>query len=316
MLGRLTLLFIVIALPVFAADNFEQARMPNGRHRGKLLDTRWKRTVRLLGQDEGAPYRRAPDDVVMSNFLDGGEFWVVRVPANAVDDIYFQKEEFPAVVPAAHTQLRFRLKPGFEAELFPQYEGTTPTRATVSDLVFSVDAVQVPGDVFDVWRGLWNHFGLALRFQSMEEVYYRSVYSRGHVVEQIKLQLPDKDKQDAFREAVRRADEAKMSRMYNTVLQSCTTNAFGILDVAIHGSWYFLVPTSLPHVLPVLPRTYLRFRGLISRSDLLHNSTPSVNEELAALANDPTMALRKAQDESCFEELRRHFLESRRTSRR
>jgi hypothetical protein len=46
-----------------------------------------------------------------------------------------------------------------------------------------------------------------------------------------------------------------MDVMYNTVPESCTTNAFGMIDVAIHGAWYFLVPTSAAHLLLVLPRT-------------------------------------------------------------
>jgi hypothetical protein len=309
--GLVALVLTVVCSTAPGADNFERAPMPKGLHRGQLLDTSFKRTVRVLGPEETAPYRRADDDWVVANVLHEGQFWIARIPNGAVRDIFFQKEVFPAVVPAAHTQLRFRFKDGHEAELFPQYEGTTPPDRFLGDLVFSVDAVQVPGDVFDVWRGLWNHFGLALRLVSLKEVYYRSVYGRGHTVEQIRLVLGDEAKQAAFREALRRADRARMDVMYNTVRESCTTNAFGIIDVAIHGAWYFLVPTSAPHVLPVLPRTYLRLRGLISRADLLRNSTPPVNEELAHLADDPTFPARKARDEAQFAAARAAFLAGR-----
>lgn len=309
---RSSLLWVSLCLLAAAAlaetpDNYEAVRVPRGLHQGKLLDTSWKRTLRVLDTVEGGPYRVQPTDLVVTNFLHRGQFWIARIPQGAVETVYFHKEVFPAVVPAAHTQLRFHLKPGHEAVLFPQYAGAEAPEP-VADVVFSVDAVQVPGDVFDVWRGLWNHFGLALRLQSLEEVYYRSIFARGHTIEQIKLVLSDKQRQAAFADAIQRADEAKMSRMYNTILRSCTTSAFGILDEAIHGAWYFLIPTSLPHILPVLPRTYLRFRGLIATSDFVRNATPSLNVELAHLADEPSFPERKKKDDARQAALRAAFL--------
>ena len=116
---------LTIALPTFAepppdSRNFETALMPKGVHQGERLDTTQRRSIRILDADEATPYTKAAGDTVFANFFHEGKFWLARLPADAVEEVYLHKDVFNAPIPVAHSQLRFRLKEQQAIELFPQ----------------------------------------------------------------------------------------------------------------------------------------------------------------------------------------------------
>src|SRR5262245_61129481 len=111
---------MIAALPAWAraqcsldpADPFEpRAAMPRGPFAGRCLDTSEERSIRILSPAEAAPYGLTPDSdraFVIANVRHAGRYWVAQIDPSAAEDVVFQVEYFPAIVPAAHTQLCFR----------------------------------------------------------------------------------------------------------------------------------------------------------------------------------------------------------------
>ena len=83
-------------------DMYEpRARFTKGPWTGECLDTKIRRPVQAL---------RTPDatnpTLELANVFHDDGFWRALVPTDAVANVYFQLEYFPAIVPAGHTQIR------------------------------------------------------------------------------------------------------------------------------------------------------------------------------------------------------------------
>lgn len=276
-----------------AEEDFETVYMPRGRYQGQLLDTRDRRSVRLLEGDEAKPYRRGEGEMVITNFYHEGKFWVARFPADCVEAVFFQKVVMKTKVPAAHAQLRFKFKPGKEVELFGA-TGERPRDAHIPDVVYSVEAMPVYGDKYDLFNGMKDHFGLGLRIMSIQEAYFKSIYANDQHVEQIPLDVIDRAEQVLLREALTRSNEVGMGDMYNTITRSCCTESFRLLDRSSARTWLRMPAYGLV-VLPILPRTYLWLRQLIDFKTLLRNPYPSLEEEFAHWKETPWWADRLAK---------------------
>ena len=267
--------------------------MLRGRYKGQLLDTRDRRSVRLLEGEEAKPYLRDPADIVIRNFYHEGKFWTARFLPESVEAVYFQKVRMKTRVPAAHAQIRFQLKKGKEAELFSA-DGSVPRDPKITDVVYSVEAMPVYGDKYDLYNGTQDHFGLGLRIMSIQEAYSKSIYANDQHVGQILLSVVEKAEQVLLKEAFVRSDELGMDQMYNTIIRSCCTESFRLLDRSSARTWLRMPGYGLV-VLPMLPRTYLYMRGLIDFKTLLRNPTPSLEVEFAHLKNTEWWVERLAQ---------------------
>ncbi len=294
-LVALALTLFIAATPVFGGDedNYENAYMPRGRYQGQLLDTRDRRSIRIFTDLEASPYRQNADDIIIANFYHEGKFWIARFPADGVDEIFFHKVVMKTKVPAAHAQLRFKMKKGHEIELYAPAGAAVPTSNKISDVVYSVEAMPVYGDKYDLFNGVRNHFGLGLRFMSIEEAYFKSIYLNDQHVEQIPLSVLPNAEQTLLREALVRSDTLGMAQMYNTLTRSCCTESFGLLDRSSARTWLRMPAYGLV-VLPMLPRTYLWLRQLIDFGTLIRNQYPSLEEEFAHLKETVGWSARKA----------------------
>lgn len=282
------------ALGADEKDNYEQAYMPRGRYQGMLLDTRDRRSIRILDEKAAAPYHKEAGDIVISNFYHEGKFWIARFPADCVHSIYFQKVVMKTRIPAAHAQLRFKLKAGKDVELYPQIGAELPQLAKIGDVVYSVEAMPVYGDKYDLINGVKNHFGLGLRFMSIQEAYFKSCVLNDQHIEQIPLDVPADAEMVLLREALLRSHQLGMKDMYHTIINSCCTASFGLLDHSAARSWLRMPAYGL-EVLPLLPRTYLWLRQLISVGTVFRNRYPSLEVQFAHLKETPGWAERKAQ---------------------
>ena len=246
-----------------------RAEIPRGPFKGRCLYTRELRSLRLLSKEaaaaRGLPAR--PGLLYLANVRHADRFWLAAVDPRAVEAAIVQIEYFPAIVPAAHTQLRFRFAPGRGPVLVPQRRGGRQDPVRLRDLVYSVEAVPVVGgDAYDLVKGMEDHFGTAYRMVSLSDRYHRMVVIDHHRVMQLRLRLTPRERRDLFVHAVRLGDRCGMKLMYHTLARNCTTELVRVIDQTVaYSPWrsafknaaFFMcsIPTELPHT--------LRIRGLL-----------------------------------------------------
>ena len=245
--------------------------------------------MRVLARDEVAALGLAPalGCVIVANVRHADRYWIAEVAPGAVGDVIVQLERFPAAVPAAHCQLRFRFAPGAEPLLIPQTPGAGRDSVRVADLVYSVEAVPVVGgDSYDLWRGLWDHYGNAYRLCSLDDRYQSMVVRAGHRVEQLRLRLSPDQRQRVLEAALRRGDRAQMQVMYNTLTCNCSTEDYRALDDAVRydaGRSLLKFAASPLEAMPTQARIVLGARGLLDAGSEL----PDLARERAAASGGP-----------------------------
>jgi hypothetical protein len=255
-------------------------RWLRGKNAGKPVDTSTRRPLRILRGAEAAPYSPKEGEIVAAGFSHGDKFFVAKFPKDAVQDVIFQKWDFGEkrlrlklgpwvlfdheILHVAHTEVRFKLKPGSPVLLYPQAApepGRAPEPvASVDDLVTSVEAVGIPGETFNIAGGLLNHFVAVRRFKSLRQSFQDRVVREGRLVQQWLLAVDESAKQRLLAKAMHLSDEEGYGAPYHLFLHSCTTEAFKLIDLALPLSHYWA------HALrriPMFPEAYLWARGLL-----------------------------------------------------
>jgi hypothetical protein len=275
-----------------ASDRFEpHERIPAGKYRGRCYDTRRARPVVQLDDTQAAPYGgRAQGELVIANVFHDHGFWVAHVPVDGIEEVLFQLEYFPAIVPAGHTQMRIRFRADAPVRLVGQSARNAGQTVEMRDLVFSVEAVGQPGYKYDIVRGIVNEFGTAYRVASLESRLDEMVVKQGHVVEQWQLELEPSETQRLLANYVRESDERNMQTMYNTLFVNCTNEAIRILDESVTYTVAEQVGRFLAKVTEFYPnivRAALIARGLLpidQSTDWPHlDQDPTVADLLADL---------------------------------
>jgi hypothetical protein len=246
-----------------------------GPYRGRRLDTSEQRSVWLLSREEASAIglAPAPGRLLAANVRHAGRYWIAEIAPGGVSDVIVQLEQFPAVVPAAHCEMRFRFAPGAEPLLRPQTREGGGRALRLRDLVYSVEAVPVVGgDSYDLWRGLWDHYGNAYRLCSLADRYQAMVVRAGHRVEQLRLVLTPDQRRAVLEAALRRGDHAQMNVMYNTISRNCATEVYRALDDVVRydaGGVVLKFAASPLETFPTQAKLALRARGLLDRSSEL-----------------------------------------------
>lgn len=262
------LFFVSLSLPVLGGEDpyaFEET-MPDGPFKGEVLDTSEKRAVVWLGTKRFA------------NFYHRGRFWIGSYPAEAVQDVIFQIERWANAGPAAHIQLRFRLKPTHLLRLVPQ-NGRATRPVQVRDIIVSAEATYAVGrsHEYEVLAGLQQKYGITARAVSLDEKVQRMRRDRDFRIEQVRLNLSDDRKNLLLDTALHMSWRMAHSEMYDTLRNSCTTFAFDVLDdVASHRGWRRWA--SRLDQIPVLSRFYLFSRGLVLANG--GSRLPDLQEEI------------------------------------
>jgi len=206
------------------ADPYEpRARFEIGPWTGECLDTQTRRPVEVLASPE-----QSSNSLELANVFHDDGYWFASIPTDAIENVYFQLEYFPAVVPAGHTQIRVEFS---EPVILSGHSSwNLGDEQQIYNLVLSAEAVPRVGDGYDLFRGVQNHFGLALRVTSLAARYESMIVEQDHHVEQWRLMLTEEEKVDLLTFYTEQSDELGLGSTYHTITRNCTTEIVRSLD--------------------------------------------------------------------------------------
>lgn len=292
--------------PQARAEDPPYAVLPSGQYAGEQLDTRNMRTLRAITPEEDAKYRQSPDDVILTDFKHQGKFWTARFPADAVQEAIVQKvvfNRFPAIswlrwfgvkteeIPMnVHQQMRFKLKPGKEIELFAP-PGTDQPLANnkLNDIVFSADALG--RDMTRLFQPSLSFRGanvLARQFMSTEDSWAYFASGLRFTIEQTAAPFSEEGKQKALNEAIHRSRDVGYTETFEVLAHNCTTAVRECLTSGA-GRKPRIFGGNLLLPLPFWTAWSLQARGIGVGADL---RLPTMNEELAHLSEDKELVAR------------------------
>lgn len=251
------------------------ARLSKGPFQGECLDTKKRRPLVVLPDDPSAP-----STLQIANLFHDDGFWYASLPLDAIEQVYFQLEYFPAVVPAGHTQMRIHFSEPVRLQGHSQWN--TGREESVNDIVLSVEAVTRIGDSYDLFKGTQDNFGLVFRMTSLEARYQSMIVDQGHHVEQWELLMEDEEKHDLLRWYASESEALGLNHTYHTLFRNCTTEAIGALDAVVDYTAFEKVKkffVKVTEIYPNIVRTALIARGLLP----LNQST-----DWYALEEDPS----------------------------
>jgi hypothetical protein len=209
--------------------------LAGGPNAGKCLDTTQERSIYVIsdGVAESFGFHPEPGLIYFANFAHDGKFWIAQLDPQGVDEAIFQIENFPAIVPAAHTEMRFKMKPGHNVQLIEQ-DNRGRQRRNIRDFVFSIEAVTPnDGESYGLITGEENHFALAYRFVSMADRFKDMVTIDHHKTRQLLLNLTDAEKTALLVNAVETSENGQITSYYSTLFKSCTTELFQLIDQTV-----------------------------------------------------------------------------------
>lgn len=257
-------------------DQYEVAgRLLTGPFEGACLDTRKRRPLVIVDTPE-----QMQGVLVVANFFHRDGFWLATLPLQDIDDVYFQLEYFPAVVPAGHTQMRVDFRR--PVQLVGHSTWNRGVIEEVSSVVMSIEAVTRLGESYDLFRGTQNHFGVAFRMTSLEARYQSMVVEQDHHVEQWRLMLTEQEKQDFVLFYAYESETLALDETYHTLFRNCTTELIRMLDgVVVYtvGEQIKRFLAKVTEFYPNVVRAALIARGLLP----LNQST-----DWYALEDDPS----------------------------
>jgi len=233
--------------------------------------------------------------LAFANFWHDGQNWVAVARPGEVQNVVVQQDIFlrsPILKKplAAHAQMRFIFRDGFQLELYPQEAGQAPyARGPVDDIVVSAEAARPRIDGFpdfDLIGGVKGWFRQSMRFTSTEDE-AEAMMESGHTVYQFLLHLEGPEASRVFQEALRRAHQIGLDLPYNLLAiggTQCVYEMFNILDRSVvkrrkAPGW----GTSLFRMfdrMPLMIGQYLSNRGL-RYTEPAGVTFPSFNEEWA-----------------------------------
>lgn len=247
------------------ADPYEpRSVFLEGPWEGECHNTQRKRPAGFLTEEEARIYQDDADHYVLYNVFHEDGFWVAFVPHQAVKNVYFQLEYFPAVVPAGHTQLR--LEYDRPITLYGQSSHLEGRVAQTSNLTFSIEAVTRVGDSYDLFKGAQEHFAIAYRVTSMEARFTSMIIEQGHHVEQWRLELTEEEREALLPHYVSVSSTEYLDFSYHTLFKNCTTEIIEVLDGIGEYTWREQVQKFLVKVTEIYPnivRAALIARGLL-----------------------------------------------------
>lgn len=282
-------------------------RYPYGPRRGQCMRLDEYRPIHILTSEEAESYALkaglpspVPGEIWIANVRHQDKFWVARIPKDAVDNVFFEIERFDyggKILSelnrrrwyAAHAEVRFKFKKGKEAVFIPQLTNDKSKPQELSDIVVSSEAVRRKGESFNPIKGNRDHYGLAKRVLSLDQVLQDSLVKLGHEVAQYPIQIRgnadqvNEQRQKYLLSALKRSDKDWQSYhsgkpvMYNTADRNCISDALDIFDDVTNYRYFSNAEKAQPEVLPKHLLSDLFQRELIP--NMQRRQYPTLNQE-------------------------------------
>ena len=141
------------------------------------------------------------------------------------------------------------------------------------------------GDSYDLFKGMKDHFGMAMRVTSLAARYESMIVEQDHHVEQWILQLTEQEKEELLTFYAYESEAVGMEETYHTLFRNCTNELIRILDGVVQytiGENIKKFLTKATEFYPNIIRAALIARGLLP----LNQST-----DWYPLEEDPTFSL-------------------------
>lgn len=258
-------------------DPYEQGfRMPNGLHEGQCMDISSKRSPEIISEDK--------NKIVIANFRHGDRWWKAEIPKEAVDQAIFQMAKFSVLgMQAAHSQIRFVMKPGMKVKLTAQNDSEGPAKTVLlNDLVYSVEYGAPAGVPYGGVAGLTYNFQSIGIMKSTENAMKEKLGDPNGEIMQYKLKGGPELASTILETSIRNSAETGYKESYNTKSLNCTTEAFDRIDESLQKTTgKKFEPFRTGHIWDMIigPSTKaLKARALIDDSSLL----PDLRDEAAA----------------------------------
>jgi len=259
-------------------DPYElNAHMPRklfGPRETPCLDPATKRPIVFL-DSEGTPVPEefleeaaTQREITVANFYHEGKFWIAHIKPEGLERISFVLEHFPAVVPAAHSMLRFDMKKGSEVRLEPQRSDHHSGPIRIRSFFYSVEATGPVGYKYDLLSGLLNNYAIVYRFVSLQDIGVDAIDQQKHFVQQFLLKVKPHEAEAVLRYSLHTSAANQAKHFYNTITKNCTTEPYAALDKSINYSgWADIVSFLTQHrkPLPTLAQQALGQRGILER---------------------------------------------------
>lgn len=200
-----------------------------GKYKGQCVDSSQKRPIQILSEND--------QEIVFTNFRHMGKFWIAHFPKNSIDSVSFRIDPFGSGIPfvsAAHTLIRFDMKPGKSLLLQPQYEGeeklVDPKDLTdVNSLFFSVNYMAPKNVEYNLFPGMASVYLEAFNFLSAHD--RGNAKDTGKNAEQNFVLNLAPGAGDAYLvNALHASNEKQLNVAYNTYSENCTTALFDLMD--------------------------------------------------------------------------------------
>lgn len=224
------------ACPVDENDPFSQeAVMPGGMYKGHCIDSSKFRSSRRLTDEEKAAFDIHTDEnfEVVANFHHDGKFWIAIIPSFQITEVDFMFVPLIGNLPLFHGQLRFRLN-GVPVTLIEQTK-TSPRKSITlnEDVLFALYGVRAADkdQNFSMVKGLSGAYAVSYQLESISQGTAQDLKDRPDIkIRQYKLNLDQATAVDALETGISIASELGITRVYNTLSQSCLNADFLVLN--------------------------------------------------------------------------------------
>jgi len=264
--------------------------MPGTRYSDNAYDFSSRRSIKTVSPTD--IITAGDNNITIRHFYHLGEFWTATIPIDGLKQVFGQAFNFsrpktrktpngPEIIynksglpkrtlaSLNHLQSRFVFEEDRPIRLFPidaQCDaGREPTH-TLTDIVYSIEAVGPPGVSFNFWDAISGSLVCAHRFMSTQEMVFERIAVEGqYVTESAALPIKIDDAQELLRKSLARSNRSGTTERYYLYricgTNNCTSNPLQILDTTIRYHWRHRMGALLYRI-PFRPRFYLGVRGL------------------------------------------------------
>jgi hypothetical protein len=270
--------------PIDQNDPFaKEAVMPGGTYAGHCIDSSKFRSSRRLTPEERVSFGVSTDESIeaVANFHHQDKYWVALIPKSRVTEVDFMFIPLFGNQPLFHGQLRFRMAPeGPAVQLVEQTNKTDRETITLNeDILFAEYGVRAAdkSQDFSMVKGLTGAYAVSYALESLSQGTANDLKERPDIIiRQYKLNLDRAASIDALTSGINVGTELGISRVYNTLTQSCINAGFLVLNRSMEkpeAPWLARASESI-HPVGELKRMQLIYRNGASRIENYTGLTP------------------------------------------